>query len=180
MTTSATREVTCSWERHVPLSAVAREVIVAFLQRRNWATFGSELGYVLHDSLVPQGGDDSRTIETFLPNAARSNFVYARRKPWINTYGNSFTESNQVSNGETWREYLAAHFGDPVGDYGVGGHCVSHAYGRMLLVKERRTVQVTSFWTSEVTIRLAASSAADGLRSIRRGPHAGGTHAGRR
>jgi hypothetical protein len=80
--------------------------------------FDSELGYVLHNSFVRWGVDESRTIEAFLANGARSRFLYAGRKPRINTYGDSFTECNQVSDGETWQEYLAGHFGEPIGNYG--------------------------------------------------------------
>jgi hypothetical protein len=32
----------------------------------------------------------------------------------------SFTQYHQVSDGETWQEYLAAHLGEPVGDFGIG------------------------------------------------------------
>jgi hypothetical protein len=127
--------VTRSWERYLRESAASREVIDAFVQRPHWATFDPELGYVLHNSLVPWGVDDSRTIQTFGPGGARSRFLYAGRKPRINTYGNSFTECNQVSDGETWQEYLAGHFGEPIGNFGVGGYGVYQAYRRMLRVE---------------------------------------------
>jgi hypothetical protein len=107
MTASAAAEVTRSWERYLRDSAISREVIDDFIQRPHWAMFDPELGYILHNSLVQWGVGDSRTIETFLPGGARSRFLYAGRKPRINTYGNSFTECTQVSDGETWQEYLA-------------------------------------------------------------------------
>jgi hypothetical protein len=110
-------------------------VIDAFLQRPHWATFDPELGYVLHNSFIKAGVDDSRTIETFRPDGARSRFLYAGRKPRINTYGDSFTEGNQVSDGETWQEYLAGHFGEPIGNFGVGNYGVYQAYRRMLRVE---------------------------------------------
>src|SRR5262249_43636014 len=47
-------------------------------------------------------------------------------------YGDSFTECAQVSDGETWQEYLAAHLGEPITNFGVGGHGVYQAYRRML------------------------------------------------
>jgi hypothetical protein len=81
------------------------------------------------------GVDDSRSIETFRPDGARSRFLYAGRKPRINTYGNSFTEGTRVSDGETWQEYLAGHFGEPVGNFGVGGYGVYQAYRRMVRVE---------------------------------------------
>ncbi len=64
MTASAATGVTRSWEQYLRDSAVPREVIDDFIQRPHWATFDPELGYGLHNSLVPWGVDDSRTIET--------------------------------------------------------------------------------------------------------------------
>jgi hypothetical protein len=136
MTASAATGVTRSWEQYLRDSAVPREVIDDFVQRPHWATFDPELGYGLHNSLVPWGVDDSRTIETFQPGSARSRFLYAGAKPRINTYGNSFTECTQVSDGETWQEYLAGHFGEPIGNFGVGGYGVYQAYRRMLRVEQ--------------------------------------------
>jgi hypothetical protein len=121
-----------SWEQYLRASAVPREMIDDFLRRPNWTQFDPELGYILHNSLVKWGIDESRTIETFQRNGARSGFLYAGRKPRINSYGNSFTECNQVCDGETWQEYLGGHFGEPIGNYGVGGHGVYQAYRRML------------------------------------------------
>jgi hypothetical protein len=125
-------QVTRSWERYLRQSAVSRELIDGYLQNPHWATFDPELGYILHNSFVRWGINDSRTFETFGPTGARSRFLYAGRKPRINTYGNSFTEGNQVSDGETWQEYLAGHLGEPIGNFGVGGHGVYQAYRRML------------------------------------------------
>jgi hypothetical protein len=124
-----------TWERYLLDSAVSREVIDAFVERPQWAQFDPELGYVLHDCVVPWGIGDSRAIETFGPDGARSRFLHAGRKPRINSYGNSFTECNQVSDGETWQEYLAGHFGEPVGNFGVGNYGVFQAYRRMLRVE---------------------------------------------
>jgi len=136
MTASAATEATRSWEQYLQESAVPRSTIDDFIQRPNWATFDPELGYILHDCLVPWGADDSRTIETFRSDGARSRFLYAGRKPRINSYGNSFTECTQVSDGETWQEYLAGHLGEPIGNFGVGGHGVYQAYRRMRRVEQ--------------------------------------------
>jgi len=121
-----------SWEQYLRDSAAPRETIDHFLKQPTWSQFDPELGYGLHNSLVPWGINGSRTIETFQSNGARSGFAYASRKPRINSYGNSFTEGNQVSDGETWQEYLAGHFGEPIGNYGIGGHGVYQACRRML------------------------------------------------
>jgi hypothetical protein len=69
------------------------------------------------------------------PPRCRRSKAYAGRKPRINAYGKSFTECNQVSDGETWQEYLAGHFGEPIGNFGVGGYGVYQAYRRMLRVE---------------------------------------------
>jgi len=127
-----TLEAPITWEQYLRDSALSREALDDFLQRPRWAQFDPELGYVLYNSLVPWGMDDSWTIETVGVHGARSRFLYAGRKPRINSYGDSFTECNQVSDGETWQEYLAGHFGEPIGNYGVGGHGVYQAYRRML------------------------------------------------
>jgi hypothetical protein len=39
---------------------------------------------------------------------------------------------HQVSDGETWQEYLAAHLGEPIRNFGVGGYGVYQAYRRMV------------------------------------------------
>jgi len=121
-----------TWEQYLHDGAVPRELIDTFLQRPGWAQFDPELGYILHNSFVPWGLDGTATFETFHRNGARSGFLYVDRTPRINSYGDSFTECTQVSDGETWQEYLAGHFGEPVGNYGVGGYGVYQAYRRML------------------------------------------------
>ena len=61
----------------------------------------------------------------------------------INTYGNTFTQCSQVSDGETWQEYLSAHFGEPIRNFGVGGYGVFQAYRRML--REERSDQSAEY-----------------------------------
>jgi hypothetical protein len=81
--------------------------------------------------------DKSATISTVQANGARTSFVYAGKKCRINTYGDSFTQCHQVSDTETWQEYLAGHLGEPVRNFGMGGYGVYQAYRRM--VREERT-----------------------------------------
>jgi len=121
-----------SYDEYLKKSAVSREVIDGFLRGSNWARFDPELGYVLGNSLMPWGIDRSAAIETVQDNGARTTIMYADRNPRINTYGDSFTESAQVSDGETWQEYLAAHLGEPVRNFGVGGYGLYQAYRRMI------------------------------------------------
>lgn len=95
-------------------------------------TFDPELGYILGNSLMPWGIDNTATIETIQANGARTTINYAGRRPRINAYGDSYTESEQVSDAETWEEYLAGHLGEPVANFGVGGYGVYQAYRRMI------------------------------------------------
>jgi hypothetical protein len=112
-------------------------VIETFLKGPSWAQYDPELGYILGNYLPSDGMDRSATISTVQSNGARTSFVYAGRKCRINTYGDSFTQCHQVSDGETWQEYLAGHLGEPVRNFGMGGYGVYQAYLRM--VREERT-----------------------------------------
>src|SRR5262245_13785602 len=117
--------------------AVPRGVIDGFLRGPSWARFDPELGYVLGNSLPTDGVDGSATISTARPDGARTAFMYVDRPCRINTYGDSFTQCHQVSDGETWQEYLAAHLGEPIRNFGMGGYGAYQAYRRM--AREERT-----------------------------------------
>jgi hypothetical protein len=62
---------------------------------------------------------------------------YKEKTCRINTYGNSYTQCHQVSDHETWQEVLAAHFQEPVRNFGIGGWSVYQAYLRMLKEEQR-------------------------------------------
>ena len=111
-----------------------REEVDRFLDpnQPNWATFDAELGYKLRDSVRKDGIDGCCTISHYQPTGERRMVNYASQECRINTYGNSFTQCHQVSDGETWQEYLAAHFAEPIRNFGVGGYGVYQAYRRML------------------------------------------------
>lgn len=126
-----------TFEQYLRESAVSREVIERFLRGPSWARFDPELGYLLGNYLPADGIDGSSTISTVQSNGARTSFVYAGKRCRINTYGDSFTQCHQVSDGETWQEYLAGHLGEPVRNFGMGGYGVYQAYRRML--REERT-----------------------------------------
>ena len=102
-----------------------------------WSKYDSQLGYILGNSLPLEGIDSSLNISTTQPGGYRTMFMYANRTCRINTYGNSFTQCQQVSDGETWQEYLAAHLGEPIRNFGVGGYGVYQSYIR--LFKEEDT-----------------------------------------
>jgi len=95
------------------------------------------VGYVLGNYMPRDGLDRSSTISTIQSNGARTSFMYRDKPCRINTYGDSFTQCNQVNDGETWQEYLAAHLGEPVRNFGMGGFGVYQAYRRM--VREEQT-----------------------------------------
>ncbi|MGA2631097.1 MAG: hypothetical protein ABSG54_12895 [Terriglobia bacterium] len=128
---------TTPFEQFLRESAVSREVIDRFLRGPSWAQFDPELGYVLGNYLPSDGIDGRATISTVQANGARTSYVYAGKKCRINTYGDSFTQCHQVSDGETWQEYLAGHLGEPIRNFGMGGFGVYQAYRRML--REERT-----------------------------------------
>lgn len=100
-------------------------------QAPNWARFDSVLGYVLRDSLVQDGMDDSTTSTCIGPHGERMVVNGAGQPCRMNSYGNSFTLCQQVNNGETWQEYLAAHLCEPIRNFGVGGYGAYQAYRRM-------------------------------------------------
>ena len=126
-----------TFEEYLAASAVPREVIYRFLQGPSWAQYDAELGYILGNYLPTDGIDQSATISTVHSDGARRSFLYVYKACRINTYGNSFTQCHQVSDGETWQEYLAGHLGEPVRNFGVGGYGVYQAYRR--LVREEQT-----------------------------------------
>ena len=110
----------------------AKAEIDVFLNELSWAKFDSVTGYILGNYMPHDGMDNSSTISTSQPDGTRTSFMYSDRPCRINTYGNSFTMCHQVSDGETWQEYLAGHLGEPVRNYGMGGLGVHQAYRRML------------------------------------------------
>jgi len=127
-----------SYEQYLRNSAVSKEVIDVFLDssQPSWAKFDSELGYTLGNSMPQDGLDGCSTISTSQKNGARTAHIYVNRPYRINTYGNSFTQCHQVSDGETWQEYLAAHLGEPVRNFGMGGYGVYQAYRRMVRTEQ--------------------------------------------
>ncbi|MFD2083156.1 hypothetical protein SAMN05421678_103240 [Actinopolymorpha cephalotaxi] len=114
-------------------AVVDRAEIDRFLDpdQPKWARFDAELGYLPHPSRVPDGVDDSVSTYRYGALGERLAIAYADRPCRVNTYGDSFTQCHQVSDGETWQEYLAAHLGEPVRNFGVGGYGVLQACRRL-------------------------------------------------
>jgi len=101
-------------------------------EKPNWAFFDPELGFRLKNSVMKNGLDGALTFSNYAPTGERRMINWADKPCRINTYGNSFTQCHQCSDGETWQEYLAAHLGEPIRNYGIGGYGVYQAYLRML------------------------------------------------
>ena len=98
-----------------------------------FSQYDGELGWLLSDCNVPDGVDGSWSTYNYEAGGqgCRKIVNYPNKKCRINSYGDSFTQCHQVSNGETWQEILAAHLGEPIRNFGVGGWSVYQAYLRM-------------------------------------------------
>ena len=131
------QQVEMTFENYLREGAPTKREIDVFLHERSWAKFDPELGYVLGNYAPQDGISSSTTISTSQANGSRTSFVYADLPSRINTYGNSFTQCHQVSDAETWQEYLAGHLGEPIRNFGMGGYGVYQSFRRML--KEEAT-----------------------------------------
>ncbi|NND31916.1 MAG: hypothetical protein HKN76_04940, partial [Saprospiraceae bacterium] len=127
-----TGQPSMSFGAYVEKYKPSTEEIDVFLHRDSWVQFDPEVGYILGNFLPHDGMDNSLTISTTEPDGYRTSYMYRGKPCRINTYGNSFTAGNQVSDGETWQEYLAAHLGEPIRNFGVGGFGVYQSYRRMI------------------------------------------------
>jgi len=98
-----------------------------------FSKYDSELGYLLRSARFKDGVDGSMSTYDYddYELGPRHMIMYAEKPCRINTYGNSFTECHQVSDGETWQEVLAAHLCEPIRNFGIGGWSVYQAYLRM-------------------------------------------------
>lgn len=106
------------------------------LSRNQGWLFDGELGWILCDSIRPRSVDNSKGFYSYETDGARKVVNFPDKPCRIHTYGNSFTHCDQVSDGETWQEYLAAHLQEPIRNYGVGGYSVYQAFRRMLKVEK--------------------------------------------
>lgn len=121
-----------TYEEYLRNAVASQEEIDVFLNKPSWAQFDTDVGYILGNYSPHDGVDGSQTISTVRKDGARTSFVYTDQPCRINTYGNSFTQCHQVSDAETWQEYLAGNLGEPIRNYGMGGFGVYQAYRRML------------------------------------------------
>lgn len=121
-----------TYKQYIEASAAKKTEIDIFLGNKGWAQFQPELGYILGNSMPHDGRDQCFTISTVQKNGARTQVNYKSKPCRINVYGNSFAQCHQVSDGETWEEILAAHFGEPIRNFGVGGYGTYQSYRRLL------------------------------------------------
>src|SRR5262245_58267371 len=99
--------------------------------------YDAELGYLHIDRDFREGVSGAICQYRYDRLDARRMKAHADKPCRINTYGNSFTSCEQVSDGETWQEVLAAHLCEPVRNYGIGGYSVYQAYLRMRREEQR-------------------------------------------
>ena len=125
-----------TYKDYIRKNVAAKQEIDVFLNERSWAKFDSVTGYKLGNYMPHDGIDNSSTISTSQPSGARTSFIYSKKKSRINAYGDSFTQCHQVSDGETWEEYLAADLGEPIRNFGMGGFGAYQAYRRMLQIEQ--------------------------------------------
>jgi hypothetical protein len=110
-----------------------------------FAKYDAELGYLHTDRDFPEGMDGAVCQYRYDKLDARRMLAHAGEPCRINTYGNSYTSCEQVSDGETWQEALAAHLGEPVRNYGIGAYSVYQAYLRMLREEKKAPARYVIF-----------------------------------
>ena len=127
-----------TYEQFIKANVANKVELEIFLSNKGtWAQFNPELGYILGNSMPHDGHNKNFTISTVQSNGARTQVNYKDKPCRINVYGNSFAQCHQVSDGETWEEVLAANFGEPIRNFGMGGYGTYQSYRRML--KEEAT-----------------------------------------
>ncbi|MEO8821333.1 MAG: hypothetical protein ABI374_10855 [Ginsengibacter sp.] len=125
-----------TYKDYIRKNVAVKQEIDVFLNEPSWAKFDSITGYKLGSYMPHDGIDNSSTISTSQRNGARTSFMYSNKKSRINAYGDNFTQCHQVSDGETWEEYLAAGLGEPIRNFGMGGFGAYQSYRRMLQVEQ--------------------------------------------
>ncbi|MFC7623160.1 hypothetical protein [Microlunatus sp. GCM10028923] len=114
----------------------------------NWARFDAQLGYLPHDSRVVDGHGGATSTYRYGALGERLVINYQDRHCRLHSFGDSFTQCHQVSDGETWLEYLAANLGEPIRNFGVGGFGVYQAALRL------QQVQATADGTEYVILNI--------------------------
>jgi hypothetical protein len=98
--------------------------------------FDPVLGYTMEDYIFKDGTKKTLSEYRYEKHGGHRKMInYSDAPCRINTYGDSYTQGAQVSDGETWQEVLAAHFREPVRNFGVGGYGVYHAYRKAMQIE---------------------------------------------
>jgi len=123
------------------------EIDAWFSNKFPFGRYDAKFGWLLEDCFIPDGIDGSWSTYSYETNRSgcRKIVNYPDRKCRINSYGDSFTQGYQVSDGETWQEVLAAHIGEPIRNFGVGGWSVYQAYLRMKHEEEKNPAEYIIF-----------------------------------
>lgn len=103
------------------------------------------LGWVHNPRTIQHAIDKSYAVYEYEADGARRVMAFQERSCRINTYGNSFTSCEQVNDGETWQEMLAAHLCEPIRNFGIGGYSVCQSYRRMLLEEPKTPAKYIIF-----------------------------------
>jgi hypothetical protein len=125
-----------------------------------------ELGWVPRGQRKGHDGvGDTATFYAYETDRGRRVVNFPDRSSRIHTYGNSFTHCDQVSDGETWQEYLAAHLQEPIRNFGVGGWSVYQAFRRMQFVEQDDPAEylILNVWSDDHYRNI------DAWRSVRMG-----------
>jgi hypothetical protein len=160
-----TREMVDHFVKPHDESVEIPEHLTAIMCNNAKSTYDSELGWLLCEGTRGGSIDDAKGYYAYEPNGSRRVVNFPDRTCRINTYGNSFTHCDQVSDGETWQEYLAAHVQEPIRNFGVGGYSVYQAYRRMRAVEPVSPARyiILNIWDDDHFRNL------DAWRSIRMG-----------
>ena len=126
---------------------LTREDVDLWLKRQAFpfCKYDPELGYLHTDRDFQEGLDGAVCRYRYDKLDARQMFAHAGEPCRINSYGDSYTSCEQVSDGETWQESLAAHLGEPVRNFGIGAYSVYQAYLRMLREEKRAPARYIIF-----------------------------------
>jgi hypothetical protein len=135
-----------------------REEVNAWLRgdTGNHEKYDGEIGWIPEPGYLNDGVQGCRCEYRYGPSGARRMTSFPGRECRINTYGDSFTHCDQVSDGETWQERLAAHLCEPVQNFGISGNSVYQAYLR-IQHEENRTrggiiilnIHAGGYWSSQ-------------------------------
>jgi hypothetical protein len=111
----------------------------------NHEKYDGEIGWIPQQGFSNNGVDACTCEYSYEVSGARRMSRFADRECRINTYGDSFTHCDQVSDGESWQERLAGHLCEPVRNFGVSGNTLYQAYTRMKREEVRTPAQYLIF-----------------------------------